>query len=106
MANSKLSMSSVPDSLKFNPIIRNKIIEITKEGIVVYIIYFICVNKSVPAMAEAKLVVSDNGDILSPKYAPDIIAPPISPVGIPRTFPIPSKAIPIVAIVLHELPCC
>ena len=48
-------------------IIRNKMIVIEKEGIVVYIIYLMCVNKSVPTMAGAKLVVSERGDILSPK---------------------------------------
>ena len=37
------------------------------EGMVVYIIYLICVIKSVPAMAGAKFVVSERGDILSPK---------------------------------------
>ena len=37
------------------------------EGIVVYIIYLMCVNKSVPAIAGARFVVSDKGDILSPK---------------------------------------
>ena len=47
---------------------------------------------------------SDNGDILSPKYAPDIIEPAIRPSEIPRTCPIPIKAIPIVAIVDQELP--
>ena len=49
-------------------------------------------------------VVSDRGDILSPKYAPDIIAPPIKPIGSPIAVPIPSSAMPIVAIVLQELP--
>ena len=33
-----------------------------------------------------------------------MIAPLISPVGIPSACPIPKRAIPIVAIVLHELP--
>ena len=36
-------------------------------GTVVIVIYLICVNKSVPAIAGAKLVVSLKGDILSPK---------------------------------------
>ena len=40
---------------------------IVKDGIVVYIIYLMWVNKSVPTIAGARLVVSDNGDILSPK---------------------------------------
>ena len=75
-----------------------------KAGKVVYVIYLICVNKSDPDIAGARFVVSDNGDILSPKYAPEIIAPPIKPTGIPSAFPIASRAIPIVAIVLQELP--
>ena len=48
--------------------------DMTKLGIVVYIMYLIWVNKSVPAIAGARFVVSDKGDILSPKYAPDIIS--------------------------------
>ena len=55
-------------------------------------------------MAAAKFVVSDKGDILSPKYAPDIIEPATKPSGIPNASPIPINAIPIVAIVDHELP--
>ena len=37
------------------------------EGIVVNIMYLMCDIKSVPAIAGAQFVVSDNGDILSPK---------------------------------------
>ena len=55
-------------------------------------------------MAEAKLVVSDKGDILSPKYAPEITAPATIGAGKPKAFPIPISAIPTVAVVLHELP--
>ena len=62
------------------------------------------VNKSVPAIAGAKFVVSERGDILSPKYAPEIMAPPIRPLLIPSALPIPKRAIPTVAIVDHELP--
>ena len=40
---------------------------IIKPGIVVYIICLICTNKSVFVNPEARLVVSDSGDILSPK---------------------------------------
>ena len=66
--------------------------------------YLMCEIKSVPAIAGAKLVVSERGDILSPKYAPEIIAPPIKPSEIPNAVPIPSIAIPIVAIVDQLLP--
>ncbi len=63
-----------------------------------------CVNNSPPAIAGARLVVSDNGDILSPKYAPDNTAPATMPKGIPIAWPIPIKAIPTVAEVVQELP--
>ena len=63
-----------------------------------------CVNRSVPETAGARFVVSLIGDILSPKYAPEIIAPAIKPVFISIAWPMPSKATPIVAIVVHELP--
>ena len=87
-----------------SPIKKNIRSDIKKLGIVVYIIYLICVNKLVPAIAGARLVVSDKGDILSPKYAPDIIAPAIRPFEISKALPIPNRAIPTVAIVDHELP--
>ena len=74
-------------------------------GTVVKLIYRICVNKSVPAIAGARFVVSLRGDILSPKYAPEITAPATIPPGIPRAVvPIPIKAIPTVAEVVQELP--
>ena len=43
------------------------IIEMTHEGPVVQSMCRMCVNRSVPAMAGAKLVVSLMGDSLSPK---------------------------------------
>ena len=36
-------------------------------------------------MEEARMVVSDKGDILSPKYAPEIMAPAIQPSSKPWT---------------------
>ena len=48
-------------------IIVNAIKVIINVGTVVNAIYFMCVNKSVPAIAGARFVVSLNGDILSPK---------------------------------------
>jgi len=50
------------------------------------------------------MVVSLSGDILSPKYAPEIIAPAIQASEKPSALPIPKTAIPIVATVVHELP--
>ena len=66
--------------------------------------YFTWVIRSDPAMIAAKLVVSERGEILSPKYAPDMIAPATQPSWIPKERPIPIKANPIVAIVVQELP--
>lgn len=86
------------------PAIRNINRVIIIDGIVVIIKYLICSNRGVPEEDEAITVVSDKGDILSPKYAPDIIAPAIHGVGNPIPYPIPINATPIVAIVVHELP--
>ena len=87
-----------------NPIKKKIIIEMIKLGIVVYIIYLIWENKLLEDIAAARFVVSERGDILSPKYAPEIIAPATNPSEIPSTWPIPIRAIPTVAIVDHELP--
>ena len=78
--------------------------EIVILGTVVYIIYRMCENRSAFAIDDAKTVVSDIGDILSPKYAPEIMAPALRAEGTPRASPIPNSAIPIVAIVVHEVP--
>ena len=50
-----------------SPTTKKMISVMIKVGTVVYIMYRICVNKSVPAIAGARFVVSDRGDILSPK---------------------------------------
>ena len=73
-------------------------------GIVVYVRYLICLNKSTLVTAAARLVVSLSGESLSPKYAPAITAPPTIPGGMPRAFPIPTNAIPTVADVVQLLP--
>lgn len=49
------------------PAVRKMINVMVKEGTVVIIMYLICVNNGVPQSEEARTVVSDNGDILSPK---------------------------------------
>ena len=41
---------------------------------------------------------------MSPKYAPDIIAPAATGAGIPIPCPIPISAIPTVLAVVHEDP--
>ena len=58
---------------------RKTINEITNDGIVVIIIFLICVNRGVPEDEEARTVVSERGDTLSPKYAPEMIAPAVHP---------------------------
>ena len=73
-------------------------------GTVVSVMYFICLKRFEPVTAAAKLVVSLKGDILSPKYAPDIIAPATTPRSNPNAFPIPIRPIPIVAVVDQLLP--
>ena len=56
----------------------------------------ICVNTSVPAAAGAMFVVSEKGDILSPKMAPDTDIPATSAGLIPMPYPIAMKATPMV----------
>ena len=85
---------------------RNKKITkaINRLGPVVQIICLICENRSVPAIAGARFVVSDKGDILSPKYAPDITAPAAILGDKSKPVAIPTKAIPSVPATVHELP--
>ena len=66
--------------------------------------YLMCVNRSVPVEELARIVVSLNGDSLSPKYAPEMIAPALQGAGTPSAVPIPRSATPIVATVVHEVP--
>ena len=64
----------------------------------------ICWNRSVPATAGARLVVSESGDILSPKYAPEMMIPAVRGAGTPSPKAIPMRAIPTVPDVPHEVP--
>ncbi|MPN04538.1 hypothetical protein SDC9_151779 [bioreactor metagenome] len=63
-----------------------------------------CVNRGVSVTEEASMVVSESGEILSPKYAPEMMAPAIHPSSNPCALPIPISAMPMVAMVVHELP--
>ena len=74
------------------------------EGTVVKNMYLICWKRGTLFSDEAITVVSDKGEILSPKYAPEMIAPAITPSLNPSAFPMPSRATPMVAIVVQELP--
>ena len=71
---------------------------------VVVSIYFICEKIGTSEVEEAKTVVSLITDILSPKYAPEIIAPAIHPSLNPIASPMPISATPIVAMVVHDEP--
>ena len=86
------------------PIIKKIINAKIMEGPVVQTICRICVKRSVPVTAGARLVVSDKGDILSPKYAPEMIAPAV--IAGERSSPIdtPINATPSVPATVQELP--
>ena len=57
-----------------------------------------------PATAGARFVVSDKGDILSPKYDPEITAPAVTSGERPKPAAIPIKAAPKVPATVQELP--
>ena len=57
-----------------------------------------------PTSWGTRIVVSDSGVILSPKYAPQITAPAAIASERPSTLAIPTKATPSVPAVVHELP--
>ena len=77
---------------------------IVMEGTVVNSMYRMWVKRGTLHIDEAITVVSDRGEILSPKYAPEIMAPAIIPSEKPSALPMPIRATPMVAIVVHELP--
>jgi hypothetical protein len=57
-----------------------------------------------PTSCGTRIVVSESGVILSPKYAPQITAPAATCAGSPITLAIPTNATPSVPAVVHELP--
>jgi len=73
-------------------------------GIVVHVMWRMWVKRSVPAIAGARFVVSERGDILSPKYAPEITAPAAIPGFRFCATAMPMSATPTVPAVVHELP--
>ena len=87
-----------------NPYTPKNASAITYAVIVAFIMNLTCENTSVPAIAGARFVVSDRGDSLSPKYAPERIAPAVGPTGTPRPAAIPISARPMVPIVPHDVP--
>ena len=74
------------------------------EGTVVISMYLIWVKRGVPEADDARTVVSESGEILSPKYAPEMMAPADHPGSNPWAVPMPIRATPTVAIVVQELP--
>ena len=74
------------------------------DGTVVSSMYFMCVNIGTRAVDDASTVVSLMSEILSPKYAPDIMAPAIHPSSNPNARPMPIRATPMVATVVHDEP--
>ena len=104
MYKSAVVVSTAPPLALVNPKTVYRIREITRAGVVVQSMELICSNNVVPAIADAKFVVSENGDCLSPKYAPDTIAPAVMAGLIPRPAPIPINAIPTVPADDQELP--
>ena len=87
-----------------NPAVRKMSSVMVNAGTVVMVIYLICVKRGVPQSEEARTVVSESGDILSPKYAPESMAPAVHPSLKPSALPMPIRATPMVATVVHELP--
>jgi hypothetical protein len=51
-----------------------------------------------------RIVVSDSGESLSPRYAPEITAPAVIAGETPNIRAIPTKPTPMVPAVVHELP--
>src|SRR5699024_2399662 len=82
----------------------NKMKDIKKAGIIVHVMFLICANKSTFNIDDAIFVVSESGDILSPKKAPETIAPAVIGSDTSVALDIPINATPMVPTVVKELP--
>ena len=51
-----------------------------------------------------RIVVSDSGEVLSPRYAPEMTAPAVMAGDTPSRPAMPTRPTPIVPAVVHELP--
>ncbi len=71
---------------------------------VVPIIWRMCSKIGISPIPAAKLVVSDIGDILSPKQAPHMTAPAVHSSGTPAALATPISATPIVLTVVRLEP--
>ena len=98
----RVSASEVVEPLR--PAITKTTSAIINDGVVVKSMYLMWVNKGTSAVEDASTVVSLMSEILSPKYAPEMMAPAIQPSLKPNALPIPIKATPMVAMVVHEEP--
>ena len=68
---------------------------ITNDGTTVHNMPLMCsLVVTPPTKLGTRIVVSDNGDILSPMYAPEMMAPAAIVVDIPRIGAIPMNATP------------
>src|SRR3990167_6107852 len=74
------------------------------DGMVVGIMLRMCANTLVSVTAAARLVVSDRGDILSPKNEPETTAPAVQYSGMPKAVPMPTSARPTVPTVVQLEP--
>ena len=63
-----------------------------------------CRSRGTPFTAAAMLVVSESGDILSPKKEPQIMLAAVRPGVKPRPAPMPIRATPTVPMVPQEVP--
>ena len=86
------------------PTMMNTTIVTEMLGTVVFIMLRMWSNRGTPAIDDARLVVSLNGEILSPKYAPEMMAPATQPSLMPKVWPMPIRPTPTVAIVVHDEP--
>ena len=73
-------------------------------GKVVYAMDLMCAYRSVLAAMAARTVVSETGDILSPKQAPETMAPATTGSGIPMASPMPIRTMPAVPAVPQLVP--
>ncbi len=100
------SVLAAPLGSAFSPMIRNRTRLIPIAGPAVQNMFLTCCAtvRPPPTSLGTRIVVSDSGVILSPKYAPQITAPAATFSDRPRTFAMPTNATPRVPAVVHELP--
>ena len=98
-----LLRSALADALR-TPSTQYSTRQMTVAGTVVYIMEPMWSYSGVPDISAATLVVSDRGDSLSPKKAPEHTAPAISGAEMPMLTPTPNRARPMVAMEPKEEP--